>query len=177
MTKFKILPKNKGYAALFACILVVAVVFVPKGIQEYIALAEFIETGDWVVGEDGKSLQRNGGTTRRGKPIIEKDGKTLVWAGGNPGSETAKWFDMTDATIDPTKLDHGIGADRIPSIDEPAFMSKGDPEFDENISSDSSQRVIGVFAEGEARAYPISIMNRHELVNDTFGDTHLTVAW
>lgn len=167
MTKFKILPKNKGYVALLCCILVVAAFYVPKGIQGYRGL---FELGAVMAQGDGES-------TLRGKPIIERDGKTLVWAGGDPESETAKWFDMTDATIDPTKLDHGLGADRIPSIDEPAFMSKGDPEFDENISSDSSQRVIGVFAEGEARAYPISIMNRHELVNDTFGDTHLTVAW
>ena len=170
MKKNVILPANKGYALLLCCVIVGAAVYVPKGLKEYQVLSEYEEAKRLVPRGDGK-------TTLQGRPIVEKDDKTLVWALGDPRSDSAMWFDMTEASIDPRKFDHGLGADAIPSIDKPAFMSKGDPEFDEKDEDDSSQKVIGVFAEGEARAYPISIMNRHELVNDAFGDTHLTVAW
>lgn len=30
--------------------------------------------------------------------------------------------------------------------------------------------VLGVFVEGVARAYPVDVMDMHEIVNDTFGD-------
>jgi hypothetical protein len=37
--------------------------------------------------------------------------------------------------------------------------------------------VIGVFLGDEARAYPISIMGRHELANDTCGGIPITASW
>jgi hypothetical protein len=115
--------------------------------------------------------------TLRGRPIVEKEGKTLLWARGNPSDEDAMWFDMTDANIDPTSFDHGLGADRIPSIDEPAFLEEGDPGHQELKGTQPDLKIIGVVAEGEARAYPLQIMNRHELINDRFSDAYLTVAW
>jgi hypothetical protein len=66
--------------------------------------------------------------------------------------------------------------DRIPSIDAPAFAKRDDPEYAQ-VRYSGATLVIGVEVDGEARAYPISVMNGHELVNDTFGDAHLTVAW
>jgi len=122
-------------------------------------------------GDDGSGI-----TTLRGKPIVEKDGKTLVWALGDPASDEAKWFDMTDATIDPKMFDHGLGVDQIPSLDEPTFITKEDSRYGKDDLEETA-RVIGVFAEGEAKAYPINIMDAHELVNDSFGEAHLTVAW
>ena len=151
----KILPASKGYSVLLCCIIAGAAVFIPRGINEYIVLSQ---------------------STSSRTLTMEKDGKTLLWGAGDRDSEGALWFDMTDATIDPNRFNHGIGADKIPSIDKPAFVTQGDPRYRRNGSKDGS-RVIGVVVEGEARAYPIRIMNRHELVNDTFGDAHLTVAW
>ena len=69
-----------------------------------------------------------------------------------------------------------VGKDRMPSIDEPAFAALDDPRLAQ-YRIDGDTLVIGYAAEGEAKAYPIHIMNRHEIVNDTFGDAHLTVAW
>ena len=34
------------------------------------------------------------------KPIVEKDGKTLLWASDGTRGEGTEWFDMTDALID-----------------------------------------------------------------------------
>ncbi|RMG10981.1 MAG: DUF3179 domain-containing protein [Planctomycetota bacterium] len=44
------------------------------------------------------------------------------------------------------------------------FLVAGDP-------------VIGVVAGGEARAYPLRLLDVHEVVNDTVGDVPLLVAW
>ena len=37
--------------------------------------------------------------------------------------------------------------------------------------------VIGVAIGSEAKAYPISIMGRHELANDTCGGRPITASW
>ena len=38
-------------------------------------------------------------------------------------------------------------------------------------------KVIGVFINGEARAYPLFILNNHQVVNDEVGDTPLSASW
>jgi hypothetical protein len=115
-------------------------------------------------------------TTLRGKPIVEQDGRTLLWGGVERGSNEVKWWDVTDADIDVEKFDHGLGADRIPSIDGPKFAKFEDSVYSRSADS-LTMEVIGVEIEGEARAYPIRVMSRHELVNDVFGEAHVTVAW
>lgn len=37
--------------------------------------------------------------------------------------------------------------------------------------------VIGIFLDGEAKAYPIAVMGRHELANDTCGKIPIAVSW
>jgi len=37
--------------------------------------------------------------------------------------------------------------------------------------------VIGVVLNGEAKAYPISVMGSHELANDTCGGKPIAVSW
>jgi len=39
------------------------------------------------------------------------------------------------------------------------------------------ERVIGVFLGKEAKAYPISVMGRHELANDTCAGKPIAVSW
>ena len=113
---------------------------------------------------------------RRGSKVKEQDGRTLLWAKGDPASEDSQWFDVTDIPLDPLKFQYGIGKDTIPAIDEPLFVAADDPRLEEhNITDDS--RVIGYAVGEDARAYPIRIMDRHELVNDTVGGKTVTVAW
>ena len=84
--------------------------------------------------------------------------------------------DWDRRTVNLEELEVNVPRDAIPSIDEPEFVDVDDPRLAaERITM--TTRVIGYVFEGEARAYPVPIMNRHEIVNDTFGDTHLAVAW
>jgi hypothetical protein len=41
----------------------------------------------------------------------------------------------------------------------------------------SKDLVVGVTINGESRAYPLHVLNVHEIVNDTLGDTPITVYW
>ena len=111
------------------------------------------------------------------KPMKVEDGRTLLWAGGDPkGGEDAIWFDMTDALVNPREFQFGIGKDRIPSIDEPVFVSYRDLGNTETRITDQTD-VIGYAAEGIAKAYPLFILDRHEIVNDTIAGTPYAVYW
>ena len=112
---------------------------------------------------------------RHERPIVEEDGKTLLWA-GEDADGTVHWFDMTDATVDPTRFQYGIGRDTIPSIDAPEFRAPDDPMLAaRGVGPDTP--VLGIEVNGEARAYPVSVMARHEVVNDRFGGEAFAVLW
>lgn len=96
---------------------------------------------------------------------------------GRLAQVTGSWLtDFTIATIDLTELKVGIPAsdprDAIPPIDEPNFEPVGE-------SSWLAEREPGAFVEvdGIAKFYPLSIMTRHEIVNDTFGDRPIAVTF
>ncbi len=67
-------------------------------------------------------------------------------------------------------LSGGPGKDGIPSIDNPKFDAIDETKFD------NDELVVGVFINGEARAYPYGILNWHEIVNDKIGDTPIAVT-
>lgn len=69
-------------------------------------------------------------------------------------------------------LSGGPPKDGIPSILKPQFV--GPQRADFLLDED---QVIGVEIGGIARAYPIRILNWHEVVNDTIDDTPLVVTF
>ena len=58
-------------------------------------------------------------------------------------------------------LSGGPPKDGIPAILEPKFISAAKVAF-----LSPGDQVIGIEVEGQARAYPIRILNLHEVVND-----------
>lgn len=122
-------------------------------------------------------------------PKIRRDGdKTYVWAGGGPPtSAEAQWYDFTGSPIPPEKLQFGIGKDRIRSIDDPVFVEPDDERLmdipvspyrpSEKPDKIDDIMVIGWVEGDDARAYPIALLDGHELVNDRFGDKPLLVGW
>jgi hypothetical protein len=63
--------------------------------------------------------------------------------------------------------------DAIPSIDDPQFYDA--PQADEEYRPD--ELVLGVEFGGDARAYPIGLLARHEIVNDTVGGQPIAVTY
>jgi hypothetical protein len=109
------------------------------------------------------------------RPIVERDGRTLLWALETEDGET-EWFDMTGALIDPHEFQFGIGRDRIASIDEPEFAAFDDPRVAERgVTRETS--VLGVEIDGVARAYPVAVMSMHEVVNDEIAGRPYAVIW
>ena len=82
-------------------------------------------------------------------------------------------FDLQGAAIPVTEiLQGGPPRDGIPAIDQPRFLSA-----DEAADYDDSARVLGVRLDGIAKAYPIAILNWHEIVNDRFAGRQVVVSF
>lgn len=109
--------------------------------------------------------------------VIEHNDKVLLWASGGHTVEDGEWFDITASPLDRDGYQFGIGKDTIPAIDRPRFVALDDRKHLTEAGIDDDTFVIGYEYGGEARAYPISIMNGHELVNDTVGGKPVTVGW
>ena len=70
--------------------------------------------------------------------------------------------------------DGGPGKDGIPSIDSPKFIDANDPRTDFLNDADL---VIGIVKGGIVRAYPHSILDWHEIVNDKLNEDFITVNY
>jgi hypothetical protein len=65
----------------------------------------------------------------------------------------------------------GPPRDGIPTLDHPAAVAASRSDWaDDDV-------VLGVVAGGEARAYPVAILDWHELVNDTLGGEPILVSF
>ncbi len=77
--------------------------------------------------------------------------------------------------IDLTELEWGgVVPDGIPPLENPGHAPADDPLAD---YLEDDERVIGVSINGEHRAYPLRIVNAHELVNDVLGGEPLSLTW
>ncbi|MGC9526536.1 MAG: DUF3179 domain-containing protein [Limnospira sp.] len=68
-------------------------------------------------------------------------------------------------------LNGGPPKDGIPSIDNPKFDTAATTPFD------PEQATIGVVVNGEAKAYPVGILNWHEIVNDRIGGVNVAISY
>lgn len=83
-------------------------------------------------------------------------------------------FDVTRHTIPLAQiLDGGPPRDGIPALIDPSFVPAGQMR---RLLKDND-RVLGLTVNGAAKAYPIRILNWHELVNDSVGGRAVLVSW
>jgi len=64
------------------------------------------------------------------------------------------------------------GKDCVPAIDAPKFVSSAAAKFVKD-----EDKVIGIVSGDEARAYPVKILNWHQIVNDKIGDKDVVVTY
>ncbi|MDP6334683.1 MAG: DUF3179 domain-containing protein [Nitrospinaceae bacterium] len=82
-------------------------------------------------------------------------------------------FDYSKHSIPKDEIyDGGPGKDGIPAIMKPIFVSADEAGF-----LKSKDRVIGFAYKGEAKAYPVKILNWHEIVNDRVGGFPIAVTF
>lgn len=91
------------------------------------------------------------------------------------GAAAAEWAPLVDADdpatcqlSDDAIISGGPPKDGIPSVDRPLFST--------SYSRSSSDKVLGVVVEGVAKAYPLPLLDWHEIVNDKFEDDDVPVA-
>lgn len=82
-------------------------------------------------------------------------------------------FDLSDSLIPADEIHLGGPArDGIPAIDRPRFVNPAQADF-----LADKDRVLALMHNGEAKAYPIAILNWHEVVNDTIGGIPVAVTY
>jgi hypothetical protein len=64
-----------------------------------------------------------------------------------------------------------LGRDDIAPIYDPKFVSASEAEYRDD------ELVMGVTIEGEAKAYPVGLLNQREMVNDQLGGKPILVSW
>ena len=117
----------------------------------------------------------------------------VVWLGENPEIEAvdgyAGWkgrlFEQTDEDMGALLYPHiparirleevvwgGVPKDGIPSLDDPPVLPA-----DQAFYLNPTDRVFGVSFNGEHRAYPLRVMNPHEMTNDVVGGVPFALAY
>jgi hypothetical protein len=66
----------------------------------------------------------------------------------------------------------GVRRDGIPDLQDPPVLRAEDATYLE-----AGDRVFGVSFNGESRAYPLRILNAHEMANDEVGGVHFALAY
>ncbi len=92
--------------------------------------------------------------------------------------ETARAPRPPDNLPDPSErmmfasdYDQRLSRDAIPPIYTPQFVAAAAAPLHED------ELVLGLVINGEARAYPVTTLNRREMVNDVVGGTPVLVTW
>ncbi|MEA1888818.1 MAG: DUF3179 domain-containing protein [Pseudomonadota bacterium] len=86
---------------------------------------------------------------------------------------TLNGFDLDQPLVAEDQIKRGgPPRDGIPSIDKPKFVSVADAD---HLKADD--RVLGLVINNEARAYPIVILNWHEIVNDEFDGQAVVISY
>lgn len=104
-------------------------------------------------------------------------------AGSQPpedgGIQPPATLEETELPVPEDELRQPLPRDHIPAITDPAFAADWSQldaaSYDEPVPDDGELRlpgdapVLGVHRNGESRAYPLRVLNWHEVVNDEFG--------
>jgi len=89
-------------------------------------------------------------------------------------SGTSKPFDVTRHSVPLNEITGGgPPKDGIPALDQPKFV----PAEEAKKFLSDKDRVLGVAFSGAVKAYPIRILNWHEIVNDEINGHPITVTW
>ncbi len=85
-----------------------------------------------------------------------------------------RFFDPIQASRIPVERIQwgGVKKDGIPALDRPELIPAADASY-----LTPEDRVFGVEIGGEARAYPLRILDWHEMANDVVGDTPVSLAY
>ena len=98
-------------------------------------------------------------------------GFLVIYFTASAGSKNG--FDVSNASIPADEiLAGGPPKDGIPALSNPILLDAVDA-----TNMQPNDRVLGIELDGIARAYPISILNWHEIVNDQINDQQYAITY
>lgn len=104
--------------------------------------------------------------------IIRENGKVFIQ------DRSGKRWDVTHAEqvygLKAEQFQFGLGPQAIPPILTPQFIGPGNPGYPAN---NETFLIIGASINDISRAYPISVLSRHEVVDEKFDSTFVAVAY
>jgi Protein of unknown function (DUF3179) len=119
---------------------------------------------------------------RQPRPVRRRDGRV--------GVDLAKLFDLSNMMdgVTPRQIHRRMkiagnglmNSDNVPVLSEIEVGVKAIYKSAADVTLDKlsdQERVIGVTVNNEARAYPVKMMNYHELANDVVGGVPIFVSW
>ena len=122
---------------------------------------------------------------RRGVMLLNAVAKGLfLWLAAGVGAgfvlkpavaqpPASRGFDLSATSVDVRQIrSGGPPKDGIPALSRPAFLTVENAEY-----LTDKDRVIGVAVGDDARAYPLAILNYHEIVNDVLGGTPIAATY
>jgi hypothetical protein len=109
-------------------------------------------------------------------------GVTLLYIAPEPVDIETFGFDLSDLRVEKTLVVGGMReADRLIVLDDPQHIT---PEQADELTTGAMNKflvpddlVIGVTLNGQVRAYPLRILNWHEIVNDQVGGVPIAVTY
>ncbi len=127
--------------------------------------------------ETDRPFDLTGGATSWSEGVAVVDGDPRASLDDGIRNATEQWdTDWSRRTVDPDEFLVGIPAsdprDRIPPIDTPRF----EPIDEADWLEDREPGALVQFND-EVRFYPLSILTRHEIVNDRYGDVPVAVTF
>ena len=97
----------------------------------------------------------------------------MLFSSAASAVERKNGFDVSNALIDVDEiLSGGPKKDGIPAIHKPKFVAAKHVDF-----LTPSERVLGLVIAGVAKAYPVKILNWHEIVNDRIRGNAFVVTY
>lgn len=103
----------------------------------------------------------------------------LSWVSIGASADIDQWrraWPETDFSKHSVPLDEimsgGVSKDAIRSIDDPKLY-----RFEQVEGLSPTEPVVGLIIDGDARAYPLRFLTRHEIVNDTVGGIPVAVTY
>jgi hypothetical protein len=118
----------------------------------------------------------------------------LVWpvvrhsrqvASAGAAAPASNGFDLSTCLVRRDQIIRSVPRDHIAALTAPRIIAGSAVEDYNKLQREkyhrkflvSGDRVIGVVLGGEARAYPLNVMNWHEVVNDTLGGVPICVTY
>lgn len=109
--------------------------------------------------------------TKLGLIMFTESGRETQEAFAQNSAQAA--FDLRTVIVDQKQiLSSGPPKDGIPALTRPAFIRAEQVDY-----LRPEDRVIGVELSDVIQAYPLAILNHHEIVNDTIGETPVAVTY